>query len=170
MLLTSPPPICSVWNKTAPKSPLAWEGSQNNRSATKWNCGTSSALNTKRSKPTDVLISALPINWPMRSVSSGCWTGCPTNWCRKPFASWWDGSDAGLTTACEKANARSRRTNKKACWTYWNSAVSTIPESSMPTSRHTTGKFTWRNLPTYWLYHTYVTTVSSAWNGCAKLM
>ena len=28
----------------------------------KSNCGTSSALNTRRSKPTDVLISALPIN------------------------------------------------------------------------------------------------------------
>lgn len=127
-------------NQDCPKAHWLPEAHRpSNKSVIKWDYGGSSVPNTKRTKPATAPISALPASRLMHSVSSGCWSRCPTGKCKKLPAGSWTISGAEHTIECAKANGLSRRTSKKAFWRYWNSAMSVIRASSMPISKHTTG-------------------------------
>lgn len=114
---STPPPsrtlTYSAWTKTARKPLAAWGASPSNKSVIKWDYGGSSVPNTKRTKPATAPISALPASRLMHSVSSGCWSRCPTDKCKKLPAGSWTISGAEHTIECAKANGLSRRTSKK---------------------------------------------------------
>ena len=123
-----PDAYLSAWTKTARKPLAVWGASPSNKSVIKWDYGGSSVPNIKRTKPATAPISALPTSRLMHSVSSGCWSRCPTGKCKKLPAGSWTISGAEHTIECAKANGLSHRTSKKAFWIYWNNVASVIQQ------------------------------------------